>query len=1004
MKKTAVCFVLLIPLLSTACLANSKARTGDLQYVANDGQWQENIAFAADLPGGRIFLEKQCFTWNFTNSNAFSSHKHDPQFDLHTFIYRSHAFRTWFMDANPDVQVRGDAAYDTYDNFFLGNDPSRWRGGVPVYKGVIYSDLYPGIDMHVYGDNAQVTYDFIVSPYADCGNIRLYYEGLSSIALKDGNLLLGTTLNSIMEQKPYAYQVISGEKVPVPCQFVLQGDTVSFAFPEHFNPAYALIIDPATLIFSSFTGSTSDNWGYSATYDSEGNEYGAGIVFGVGYPTTVGAFETSYHPGAIYYSADVSVSKFSPDGTSLIYSTYLGGSNEDLPYSLIVDDAGELIVYGSSGSSDFPVSGTAFDNSFGGGSEVTIDYVLDFSSGSDGFITKFNSDGTGIIGSSYIGGSADDAINNGTTAYNYGDHARGDVSVDDAGNIFIVSCTYSSDLPSTPGVFQPAPGGGEDGFVARCNSDLSALIWCSYLGGSASDGAYSLRRMADGNIVICGGTASTDFPVTPDAWQNTYNGGTDDGFVTIISPDASTVLHSTYVGTDQYDQTFLVELGDDNSIYITGQSTGAFPVVGAVYENPGSSQYITRLDSTLSTVYFSTVFGTGSSTVNISPTALLVDTCRRIYVAGWGGYVNQLFNPSTGSVTGMPITADAFQSTTDGNDFYFMVLEKNASSLLYGTFFGGPVSAEHVDGGTSRFDRKGVIYEAICAGCGGNDDLPTTTGVVSNTNNSSNCNLGVMKFQFDIPSTQAAFDATPLEGCEPVTVSFNNTSTGALYYAWDLGNGTQTTTEDPSATYSTPGAYIVQLVALDSNSCNVADTAYNTINVYPNPEAGFSFEPQTAGTGDYVQFTDTGSGGNHWEWDFGDASGSTQENPQHVFAEPGTYEVCQYVTTDHGCEDKICDSIIIYLQSLLNVPDAFTPNGDGINDEFYVLNFGLRDFLLRIYNRWGQLIFETHDPARGWDGTFRGVDQEMDVYVYVVTGQGLDGIPYYKKGNVTLMR
>ncbi len=1004
MKKILV-FSLLFPLLITA-FAGTHAKTGDLQYIQNNGQWQQQIEFAADVYGGRLFLEKNSFTWSFSNTAELGDFKHRGNLEeLSNFIMKYHAFKTNFIGANTNVELSGEDRFSNYYNYFLGNDQSAWHSGVSAFDAVRYRQLYPGIDMLVHSQSNSMKYDLIVAPHAAQSQIKIRYNGLDNIRIIDGNLELVTSIATIVELKPVAYQWINASKINVSCEFRLDDNELSFYFPEGYDENYELVIDPATLIFASYSGATSDNWGYSATYDNAGNLYGAGIAFANGYPTTVGSYQTSFAGGVGLYVADITISKFTADGTSLIYSTYLGGTNEDLPYSLIVDAENNLIVYGATGSDNFPVTGASYDDSFNGGTAVLVDYVLSFTSGSDGFVSKFNADGTDLIGSSFIGGTSNDALNDATaTAYNYGDHARGEVNVDILGNIYIASCTKSSNLPVSPDVFQTTFGGNQDGFIAKFNPDLSDLVWCSYIGGSAADGAYSIKKMNGEKFIVCGGTASNNFPTTPGALNEDYLGGTADGFATVIESNASAILHSSYIGTNSYDQTFLTEIDDFNSIFVTGQTRGAYPVVGDVYNNPGSSQYITKLDSTLSVIQFSTVFGSGTTSVNISPTAFLVDNCQHIYVAGWGGAVNTSFNFETGNVHDMPVSDDAFQPTTDGSDFYLIVLEKDADSLIYATYFGGPVSDEHVDGGTSRFDKQGVVYEAVCAGCGGSDDFPTSEGVVSNTNNAPNCNLGVFKFQLAPPITTAVIDAEPLNGCIPLTVDFENNSINAAGIEWNFGTGETSTDDAPTYTYDTPGAYDVTLVAVVADVCGVNDTDHITIEAYGFPTADFDFLPDPGSIFVATDFTDMSTDAATWEWDFGDGGSSTEQNPVHQYLVAGSYEVCLTVETEHGCESKICDTIDILEISLLDVPNAFSPNGDGVNDIFFPVNYGLANFEFRIYNRWGELLFLTNDPEKGWNGVYKGEEQELDVYVYVISGNGLDGVPYYRQGNFTLVR
>lgn len=210
-------------------------------------------------------------------------------------------------------------------------------------------------------------YDLILAPNADVSQIRFIYEGLQDIRLSGDNLELITSINTIVEMKPIAYQMIAGVKTMVACEFILEDTAVTFSFPNSYDKNIELVIDPAVLIFASYSGSIADNWGYSATYDAEGNLYGAGTTFGDGYPLTVGAFQTEFNSDFPTYTAEITISKFAPDGTYLIYSTYCGGGSQDFPHSIIVNSDNELIVFGATGSADYPVTPGCYDNSFNGG-------------------------------------------------------------------------------------------------------------------------------------------------------------------------------------------------------------------------------------------------------------------------------------------------------------------------------------------------------------------------------------------------------------------------------------------------------------------------------------------------------------------------------------------------------------------------------------------------------------------------------------------------------------
>ncbi|HHG85888.1 MAG TPA: PKD domain-containing protein, partial [Bacteroidetes bacterium] len=624
----------------------------------------------------------------------------------------------------------------------------------------------------------------------------------------NGNLVLVTSLGEIQEMAPYAFQEYNGALKKVDCNFNLEGNRVTFDFPNGYDAEVELVIDPS-LIFGSYTGSFADNFGYTATYDTAGNLYGGGIVFAAGYPTSTGAFQTTFQGGMagnpFPSGFDIGITKFNPAGTAIVWSTYVGGTtNNEQPQSLITTENGDLYIYGRTFSSDYPITTGAYQTLLAGGSDIVV--------------TKFSGSGT-LARSTYIGGSGNDGLNIHTSFFqnslyfNYGDDARGEIMLDNQANVYIASCTQSNNFPVTSGVLQSSFGGGvQDGCVFRLDSSLTNMAWSTYLGGAADDAAYSIKVDASQNAFVAGGTNSTNFATTNGVVQASAPGGTADGFISQINATGTALIASSYIGTSAYDQCFFLELDAARNVYVVGQTLGTFPVSPGVYSNANGKQFIARYDPGLTTTQISTVFGVGNSTIDISPTAFLVDRCGFIYVSGWGGSVN-----FQGTTVGLPTTSGTFQSTTDGSDVYLLVLDPDAAGLQYASFYGGATSAEHVDGGTSRFDKELRIYQAVCAGCGANSDFPTTVGAVSQTNNSTNCNLGVFKFAFEPQDVLASYQAITLDSCAPFPVSFTNNSIGGVSFEWDFGDASPVVnTFNAFHIYQFPGTYTVTLVVTDS--------------------------------------------------------------------------------------------------------------------------------------------------------------------------------------------
>lgn len=850
-----------------------------IKFTENKSQWDNKVLYRAQLDGGVLFLEKNCFTYNFYDKETLRKDhvkKQQSSTSKKPKEIRSHAFRMTFVNALNTPGTSAKRSTPDYCNFFIGNDKSKWVGNVKNYKEVNYKNIYNGIDIQLLGMENSVKYNFIVAAQANPDEIKLLYEGLDKISIEKKSLRLKTSLNELVEEKPYAYQWIDGKKVEVPCQFVVEKTTVSFRFPKGYNKNEELIIDPV-LVFACSSGSTADNFGMTATYDAAGNLYGGGTCFDQGYPVTLGVYDSTYNGSVQGGRTDVVISKYDSSGVFLQYATYIGGAaGTEIVSSLIVNSQNELMLFGATGSSDFPVTAGAFDTIFSGGPYLVFPYNgTEYFNGTDLYVAKFNSTGTTLLASTFIGGSDNDGANNSSTlAYNYGDYYRGEIQVDNADNCYIASCTYSIDFPTTGGCPQPAAGGGMDGVVFKMDNNLSAMLWSTYVGGGADDGCYALTLDNLLNIYTTGGTSSNNFPTTPGVISSTYNGGSTDGFVTKIKYDGTVFLKSTLIGTALYDQSFLIQLDNNYDVYVIGQSEGVMPISGGVYSNPNSKQFIWKMDNNLSAKLITTVFGNGSGRVNISPSAFLVDNCGNIYVCGWGG------NILTGiPTTNMPLTNNALQPTTDGFNFYLFVLTPNANSLLYGTYFGGPLSMEHVDGGTSRFDKKGIVYQAVCAGCPGNDDFPVTPGswphaIIDATdptdvNQSWNCNMGVFKFDFQAAGVNANAVISPNDTvCLGETINFNNASANAYNYLWDFGDGTPASTvTSPSHTYSTSGTFIVTLIAIDSSGCLFSDTSHLSIVIAPLPNINIGNDTVLCQAPNLI--LDAGTSGTIFNWSTG---------------------------------------------------------------------------------------------------------------------------------------
>ncbi len=935
-----------------AAQAPAPADGRTLEFIPNQGQWAGAVRYSGAVPGGHLNLEPGGLHYvllqPIRHAHGHAEVNGAPHLPAADSLIRGHQLRVHFVGADTRTPLVPAEATGEVRNYLHGNDPAHWASGVPSYRQVRYQAPWPGIGARFYENKRQqLEYDFELEAGADPTRIKLKYDGATKLALStDGRLHVGTTLGELTELAPQAYQTdpASGERRTVDCRYRLhtQDSTVTFELGR-YDRHRPLVIDP-TVLFSTYSGATGDNWGFTATYDAAGNMYSGGIVLdqrnamGAGlapsYPTTMGAFQTAF--GGII---DIAVIKYNTSvngAASRVWATYVGGDYQDFPSSLVVNSQNELIILGTSASSNYPTSSTAWRRTFAGGTaadpfgDATIDPIYAVNRGTDIVVTRLNSSGGSIAASTYLGGSGTDGLvpYDRTSAVrqlpqNYGDAFRGDVNTDAAGNIYVASVTSSTNFPVTPGGFGPlSRGGTSDAVVVKMPASLSSLTWSGYLGGNAADAAYSLQLDASGNVYVAGGTLSTNFPTTAGALIPTAQGNVD-GFVARIAADGSSVQRATYLGTSAYDQTYFLQLGADGGVYLLGQTLGTWPVSAGVYSNAGSRQFIQKLNPDLSQRLLSTVFGSGRSTIDISPTAFLVDQCDRVYVCGWGGKTNGpgAFNNgyvgnTNGYTHGMPVTPNAVRGTpdspTEGSDFYLAQFTPGLTGLLYGTFYGDAMvgaAGDHVDGGTSRFDPRGVVYSAVCS-CFNATGFPVPPGAytysASNGTGGSNCNNAAFKLNFEPQSVFTGGDVTVCLGAAPVALA--GLPAGGIWtgpgVSGSLGAGYVFTPTAALAgtqvlTYTLPGVI---------TACTITGTKNVTVALPPQVAAP-ALPTMCAGAGAMTLAGGTPAGGVWSGPGVSGAAGAYVFTPSQALV--GTLTLTYTVTTAAGCVGRATTTLIV---------------------------------------------------------------------------------------------
>lgn len=932
------------------------------RFEQNKGQWNENVRYRVRLNKGFLYLQERSLLFVYGDK-------------------RKHSFLIEPLGMRLSELTEGDVLQG-YSNYFIGNDESKWKTGVKSYGYVLYRDVYEGIDWKIYGAETGIKHEFVLSAGADYKNIRLRYEGLDKLELDSerGCLVLHTCLGRMEELKPYAYQLIDGKTVEVEARFVLKDGEVCYDLGT-YDSTKALVVDP-TLVFSTYSGSTSDNWGFTATYDSDGNMYTGSIVRGDGYPTSVGAFDDDF--GGEW---DCAVSKFNSAGTDLIFSTYFGGNQSEMPHSMTVNQFGELLVFGTTGSSNFPTTSNAFGVMFSGGSTVTYDGTIVFPFGVDIFVNRFSSDGTQLLASTFVGGSGNDGLNyrerynseqstvylgNDTLYANYGDGARGEIITDDRNNVYVGSSTFSDDFPVTDNAFQNQFGGGQEGVVFKLDYSLSSMLFGSYIGGSGDDAVFSVDTDSEYRLYVTGGTSSIDFPTCAQAYNTTSNFGTTDAFVSLVSYDGSQLLASTYFGSDTFDLSYFVRTDRNDNPHIFGQTkaSGSTLVYNTQYSIPNSGQFIAKFTPMLDSLIWSTVFGTGDGRINISPTAFVVDVCGRVYLSGWGRMFKYMTLPNSTNfgTYNMQLSGDAYQTQTDGQDFYLMAMTSDASALDYATFFGEVsssqyVGTDHVDGGTSRFDKFSNLYQVVCASCGGSQGFPVfPDNVWSSQNNSSNCNMAAFKFNIHDDFAVADFKI-PDYVCYPQQAEFENTGRGDSFY-WDFGDGGFSVEENPVYTYENAGIYDVTLIAYKQDGCVTSDTLVKQIIILDSQSD--TIDTVSACPNDYVQIgLDIFPSSDVtflWQPGIG-LTDSTAPNPHALVTEDREYRL---IIHTEECSDTVIQRIEVRylemeLQDTINYcSNPYVINSNEINPSAEVCASWSRDFADTIFSDNGIFTLENY--------------------------------------------
>jgi len=585
MKKSVI-LIVLITLISAVSVWPETAEVNitrtlssiPLAFTENQGQWNDQVLFRANAGGGATMwftstgacyqLTRRISADNTTDDSPGVTGRRGRRPEP----CQSVMIKASFVGANPNPAVVGEDILEYKCNYFLGNNPARWKTDVPNYNTIVYQDIYSGIDLRYYGNGKQLEYDFIVSPGADLSCIRIRYEGVEAVSVNEaGELVVRTMWGQVTESRPIVHQLDNGSRISLEGRYVLHGNnSFGFSLNNNYDPTLPLIIDPF-LSYSTYLGGTYYDGACDIAINYSGDSWVIGYTLSPDFPT--------FNPYQTYADGyDVFVTRIDDDGSSLIFSTFLGGYSEDLGTGIAIDPVGYAHITGYTYSDDFP----------------TVNAYQSYATGPpEAFVAKLSPAGNSLDFSTYLSGRYED----------YGEA----VAVDMYGRAYVCGSTSSDDFP-TAHAYQAYYQGATDAFVAKFTEDGTNLVYSTFLGGSSDDYGWGLAVLDPGWAYVTGFTTSSNFP-TLYPYQ-TYQGGRD-VFVTKFDESGSGVFYSTYLGGSYDDCADDITINAAGEAFVAGWTTSTdFPTLNAYQtDQPGEDCFITKLNAAGSGLLYSTYLG-----------------------------------------------------------------------------------------------------------------------------------------------------------------------------------------------------------------------------------------------------------------------------------------------------------------------------------------------------------------------------------------------------------
>jgi hypothetical protein len=718
-----------VPLFSapTSAVADSHYGKVRLAFEPNLGQSDPQVKFLARADGYTLFLA--------SDETVFLLKAQGEEGTART--QRGSALRVRFLNSNKTAPIEPSEKLVGKTNYLIGNNPKEWHSGIPTFAKVTQLGVYPGVDVIYYGNQKQLEYDFIVSPGANPRAIQLSFTGEQKLKVDaNGDLLISTPAGEVRMRRPLAYQQDArGTRQIVAANYSLRGTHGAGINVGHYDQRRPLVIDPV-LEYSTYLGGNNIDGANAIAVAQDKTAFVAGGTFSTDFP--VAHPLQANHGGPDDFFRDAFVAKISADGSALLYSTYLGGSEEDVANGIAVDTFGQAYITGTTLSSDFPVTPRAFNVECGGDGRCGATWNPQSRIVSNAFVTKLNTEGSGLVYSGFLGeyenvkGQAI-AVDANQVAY-----VTGQVEANGIPTVPIVAPNVPPPpFPITSNAAQTAFGGGTDGYLTKISATGSTILYSTYIGGSNEETGYGVAVDANANGYLTGLSYSPDFPATGNAFQ-TANGGAGDTFFAKINTNGGTLNYATLLGGSGLDQGNGIAVDANGNAYIAGQTSSSGFISLRPYGGNGDAfiaKFNPSLSGSASLVYFTYLGGSLADTAG----GIALDTDNNAYVTG-----------STVS-SDFPVVGAVFQPAYGGGnaDAFVTKIDPSGASLVYSTFLGGSntesgygiavdsVGSAYVAGQTCSLDFPLTNPEQ--ASSGGNCDafvskVSVLNGIVLNPN------------------------------------------------------------------------------------------------------------------------------------------------------------------------------------------------------------------------------------------------------------------------------